>query len=74
MNNFQSFYLNGVLTEVTQMGNYFNIQQFRRLHGMAYGWSPTTKKEWNMAWFRNVSKTKKEKAIAMFKLLQTSEI
>ena len=67
--NFQSFFLNGVLTEVVfnPEYKYFTIQQFREMHGGAcQGYS--NKENWS--WFRNVSKTKKEKAIVIFKLLQ----
>ncbi len=71
--NYQSFYLGGVLTEVSQHNGTFDVQQFRPLSGMAYGWSPTTHRELNMAWFRNVSKAKKEKAILMFKLLNQEQ-
>lgn len=66
----QTFFLDGVKTEVTQYMNSFFVRQHRPLTGMAYGWSPTTYKEWNMGWFRNVSQDKRKKAIFTFKLLE----
>lgn len=80
MKTYQKFYMDGVLTEVSQQLknsqhlNAFFIQQFRSLHGMADGWHPNNNKYGNMGWFRNVSKAKKEKALKIFKLLQLEQI
>ena len=67
MNNYQFFYLNGVFTLVEQKGKRFDVQEYKSID-INKSWQP-------FGWSRlNASQEQRQKAITMFKLLQTSEI